>query len=350
MDEFKIQNMELDIISPFNNLVTLRRLNLRNNLITQIFPDWTTSLSELEHLDLSHNKITTLSSEDFLFISSKLNVNLTNNEITEIDLKLMATIALYQSDYNIDRDIQIYLANNPINCNCMLLHFNKLIRNELSENTNKLVKIIPGNLKCAEPENLIGRRVFDVQPKELLCSFDSPTKDSEKHCPEKCVCMVRPEDRALLIDCSNAGLTQVPNITNSMIIQFDFTLLNISNNQIKELPIISSESFSNVREIYAQNNNITKISIENIPDKLKAFDLSNNNLKEINSAIFQKFNRTDELSHLRLSGNPWKCNCETMDLLTFVWDKFQIIQDFNLVKCSTGEIILKLTDEDFCTK
>lgn len=348
MDEFKIQNMEFDIISPFKDLTQLKRLNLRNNLITQIFPDWTTSLLELEYLDLSHNQIKTISSEDFLFISSKLNVNLTNNEINEIDLKLMATIALYQSDY-VDRDIQIYLANNPINCNCMLLHFNKLIRNELSENTNKLVKIIPGNLKCAEPENLIGRRVFDVQPKELLCSFDSP-QSSEKICPKNCVCMVRPEDRALLIDCSNAGLTKVPNLPNSMIIQFDFTLLNISNNQIKELPIISSESFGNVREIYAQNNNITKISIENIPDKLKAFDLSNNNLKEINSKIFEKFNKTDELLHLRLSGNPWKCNCETMDLLSFVWDKFKIIQDFNLVKCSTGEIILKMTDEDFCTK
>lgn len=341
--------MEFDIISPFNNLITLRRLNLRNNLISQIFPDWTTSLSELEYLDLSHNKITTLSSEDFLFMSSKLNVNLTNNQVNEIDLKLMATIALYQSDNNLERDIQIYLANNPINCNCMLLHFNKLIRNELPENTNKLVKIIPGNLKCAEPANLAGRRVFDVQPKELLCSFDSP-QSSERICPSECVCMVRPEDRALLIDCSNAGLTEVPNIPNSMIIQFDFTLLNISNNHITELPIISSESFSNLREIYAQNNNISKISIENIPDKLKVFDLSNNNLEEMNSTIFEKFNKTEELSHLRLSGNPWKCNCETMDLLSFVWGRFKIIQDFNLVKCSTGEIILKLTDEDFCTK
>lgn len=349
MDEFKIQNMEFDIISPFNNLVTLKRLNLRNNLITQIFSDWTTSLSDLEYLDLSYNKITTLSSEDLLFLSSKLNVNLTNNEIYEIDLKLMATIALYQSDNNVERDIQIYLANNPIYCNCMLLHFNKLIRNELSENTNKLVKIIPGNLQCSGPENLIGRRVFDVQPNELLCSFDS-TQSSVKICPNKCVCMVRPEDRALLIDCSNAELIEVPKIPNSMMIQFDFTLLNISNNEISELPIISSESFSNVREIYAQNNNITEISIENIPEHLKVFDLSNNQLEEMNSTIFEKFNNTQELSHLRLSGNPWKCNCETMDLLSFVWDKFKIIKDFNLVKCSTGEIILKLTDADFCTE
>lgn len=348
MDDFKIQSLDIiDIISPFNSLLALERLNLRNNSITTIFPDWTTSLNALKHLDLSYNKITMLSSEHFQFLSSTLNVNLTHNEIFEVDLKELETIAISQNQLSDMVDLRFYIDFNPIYCNCVILHFNKFLRNELAPETRKMIKIIPGNLKCVGPDNLNGKRVKDVNPKELLCPFDSP-QSSEKRCPNKCTCMVRPDDRTLMVDCSNADLTEVPDLPNSILHQFLCTEFNISFNQIKELPIVSSNSYINVREIYAQNNTIKKISIENIPEQLRIIDLSNNKLKEMNSTVFEKLNKTRGLSELRLSGNPWKCNCETLDLYSFVLAKFNIIKDFNSVRCSTGEAIYKLSAGDFC--
>lgn len=351
MNEFKIQSLNFIDISPFNNLYKLKRLNLRNNLMTKLFPDWITSLVELEQLDLSYNKITMLSSDDFQFLSTNLNVNLTHNEIIEVDLKELETMARLQpqDQLNFKTNLKFFMDFNPINCNCLILHFNKFLRNELAPETRKLFEIIPGNLKCVGPDNLSGLNVIDVKPKELLCPFDSP-QSSERRCPTNCSCMVRTDDRTLLVDCSNANLIEVPDLPYSMLHQFVSTELNISFNQIKELPIISSRSYTNVKKLFAQNNTIKQISIENIPDELIIIDLSNNKFEEMNSTVIDKFNKTRELTEMRLSGNPWKCNCETTDILSFVLSNFKTITDLNSVKCSTGELISKLKQGDFCSK
>lgn len=347
--EFKIESIEIETISPFNSLISLKKLNLRNNSIRDIFPDWTTSLLELRLLDLSYNKIKMISTENLQFLSTKLDVILTNNEIFEVDLKELESTALSQNEINEEINLNIFIDNNPINCNCALLHFNKYLRNELAAETKKIMKIIPGNLKCVKPTNLAGKLLIEVQPNELLCSLDSP-HSFKKSCPSKCSCDVRPDDKTLLVDCSNANLTEVPDLPNSILHQFLSTELNISNNHIRDLPIISQKSYSNVKVILAQNNNISKIGIENVPDNLTILDLSDNNLDEINLSVLEKFNKTRELHRLNLSGNPWKCDCENVDLFSYALANFKIIQDFNEVKCSNGKAIFELSAGDFCSE
>lgn len=348
-DEFQIESMEIEAISPFNHLISLKKLNLRNNSITVIFPDWTTSLLELKLLDLSYNKIKMISTENLQFLSTKLDVILTNNEIFEVDLKELESTALSQNEMIEEVHVNVFMDNNPIDCNCAILHFNKFLRNELTDETRKIMKITPGNLKCVKPVSLAGRLVIEVQPKELLCLLDS-SQSLMKRCPNKCSCKVRPDDKTLLVDCSNANLTEVPDLPHSVLQQFVSTELNIASNYIKELPIITSQSYSNVKIILAQNNNISKIGLENIPKDLRILDLSNNHLDKMNLSVFEMFNHTRELYELKLGGNPWKCDCENVDILSFVLAKFKIIPDLKDVKCLNGETISKMSAGDFCSE
>lgn len=55
--------------SPLQYCEKLERVNLRNNLITKIFTDWTFALPWLSILDLSHNKIRSIHPRDLYFIA-----------------------------------------------------------------------------------------------------------------------------------------------------------------------------------------------------------------------------------------------------------------------------------------
>lgn len=301
------------------------------------------SKDHILHIDLSYNKLKKLSSSFQTQFYQPVSVDLSNNEIFEVDFNELEILAMNE------RELTVYMENNPIYCNCDILHFNKFLRSELAaSNTNRLFEIIPGDLRCAGPENLDGKLVIDIKPIELLCPLDSP-QSLDRKCPVKCSCMIRPEDQTLLVDCSNADLHQIPDLPNLILQKFESTEMNISFNHIEDLPIISLNNYSNLKEIHAQNNSITKILDENIPDQLRVLDLSNNNLKEMNLTIFEKFNKTQDLKVLKLSGNPWKCSCENLELLSFVQENVKLIKDFNEVRCSNGEIIFKLTESDFCS-
>lgn len=55
--------------SPLQYCEKLERVNLRNNLITKVFTDWTFALPWLSILDLSHNKIRSIHPRDVYFIA-----------------------------------------------------------------------------------------------------------------------------------------------------------------------------------------------------------------------------------------------------------------------------------------
>lgn len=332
-----------EIGSPFQSLSELKVLNLRNNSISYIFRDWTFSFPRLERLDLSHNDINMLDIRDLQFVAQFLTVDLTSNNIEEVNFRAVEEILLPE------KKISVQMGKNPLICNCIILHFVQYLHGVVGKELKNNLSIVPGELKCAAPENLKGKDVTSLKYQDLLCQLDSP-QSQQKKCPSMCRCWVRSFDLSLIVNCTSAGLTKVPPLP--IIHEFGMRSieLHIESNKISSLPGNDHPGYAQVRELYAKNNNISHITAKNIPSSLLVLDLSNNSLAWINTTVFEAANRTSQLTRLSLGNNPWRCDCDARHLLSFVRTNFKRIQDLSLMKCTTGARFSSLSPGDLCTE
>lgn len=325
--------------SPFEHVEQLRVLNLRNNSVFNILADWQTSNLRLEELDLSYNNITYLNHVDLDYLSEYITVNLSHNAIgeinySEIDLAILEQIKPVKDKQN------IILNNNPLRCNCQSYYFIKLLQSEVY---SRKLKITADDLQCAFPPNLAGQSAKELHLKDLVCPLDSPnTKD--KRCPANCSCLVRQHDSVLMLNCSNAGLTEIPVLPHTNGIQS--IELYIENNNISSLSRDNmSLSQSNISEIHARNNSIRKIYPENLPRTLQMLDVSHNKLSFLNESVLHRINATKSLQTLYLAQNPWECACEAKGFLSFVRSNYMKIVDNGLMKCANGALLGKVGDQ-----
>lgn len=307
-----------------------------------MFTDWTNLNLRLEQLDLSYNKISHIRLEDITFFTQQITVNLTHNLIEEI------TFGGYEINMLSNKQMkrhQIYIGDNPLHCDCRMMHFITYLNDVRIERS---IDFVAGHLVCAGPETLAGHRVFELNPQKLLCLLDSP-KSSVPLCPAGCECFVRTFDRALILNCSNAGLRHVPDIPE--IPALNLTELWLENNRIDRLPSIRNRTnnFERVTEIHARNNSIVELNEDNVPPQLSVFDVEANRLSHLNASVLNALNGTRQLRQLRLSANPWQCECSARDFLLFSQDHRHIIADMASIKCVGDNVLLKEKEiRDFC--
>uniref|UniRef100_A0A1B0CQQ9 TIR domain-containing protein n=2 Tax=Lutzomyia longipalpis TaxID=7200 RepID=A0A1B0CQQ9_LUTLO len=342
------QHEPFQLSSPFQIQTNLHHLNLSHNHIEKVFPDWMFNLIKLEHLDLSYNNINFITTNDLQFLSRKIQVYLTHNQITEIFFKDIEAMA---SDHNLSDNIEVpvlYLDGNPVVCDCLLTEFVRLVKNQLSSDVKKLIKIDPGKLTCSAPPEHAGKLVASVDPHDLYCDFDTDSSKIKK-CPIGCKCQLRRTDYALVVNCSNAELTTVPVLPNPQTSSLNFTILYLENNYLTHLPKNTDLGYDRVRFLYAKSNNITNIAPENLPSQLELLDLRNNNMIHINETVLSAFNDTNTLKNISLSNNPWKCNCEALSFMIYIQSQFKKVNDYDNLECSDGQRINKMVPGDICT-
>lgn len=310
-----------------------------------ILNDWTVINYNLQELDLSYNKISSISLDEIHFLSRNIVVNLTNNAIQEINFLKFDVLYAFREH---EKNNKIYLANNPLWCDCLIMHFIQVLNNQNST-TAHFLEIIPGDLKCSGPDRLAERLAIDIQPQELLCLLDSPNS-SMPLCPQNCSCFVRPFDKGLMVNCSNANLKHVPPLPFPNNSGLKFTELFLENNQLTALPSIlnQSDGYDMVSEIHAKNNSITKLTSQNIPTYLRMLDLEQNKLQVLNASVLDTLNRTSTLQNLALSENPWYCDCAARDFLIFTQDHRNKIEDLKTIKCHDGSFLKANEIRDLC--
>ena len=64
--------------------------------------------------------------------------------------------------------------------------------------------------------------------------------------------------------------------------------------------------------IYLDNNNLMSLEAAQFPPNLMQLSLSNNNLTTLPASVFKN---QEKLEKLTLSGNAWKCDCNTWNWL-----------------------------------
>lgn len=321
--------------SPFKNLVMLSTLNLSNNSLTSIFADWRLSLLTLKKLDLSYNNIKDVAFHGNLhFLSNSIEVDLRHNMISRIDLvkaeQMAAQLGNSQSD---GKDtVKVLLDDNPLQCDCSIYHFVRYLEGTLNPNVHKMIQLEAKNLSCAQPQQFEGVQISKVDPKLLVCPLDHP-KSATKHCPKECKCEVRIFDTALIVNCSYAGLVHVPPLVNLNASKLNFTELYIQGNHLSSLPNMSLVGYTYVRKINAEFNNISELSLSNIPPQIEVLELAHNNLSFISNSVFQAFKNKTRIRKLTLGSNPWMCNCLSKDLLSYMQSNYKTVEGLQNITC-----------------
>uniref|UniRef100_U5EVX5 TIR domain-containing protein n=1 Tax=Corethrella appendiculata TaxID=1370023 RepID=U5EVX5_9DIPT len=338
--------------TSFQYLSDLRILNLRNNRITDMSAVFLINNLKVENVDLSYNNISIINYSNLQILPSGATVNLSHNNIFEINMSALEASAEIQEFAPQVIPAKIYFDHNPLYCNCVIYSFVRYLHNDLNPSVYKLLDLKAENLKCHGPNELANRFVTNLKTNELLCPLDSPQTKIRK-CPLNCNCMVRPVDLALIVNCSNLQLSVIPKLPSASGLGLQFIELHVENNNLTKLPLviggIGSTTYSQVREIYAQNNSIEKLTAQHLPPNLRILQLENNNLKTMNKSVIEYWNQSRTLESISLSGNPWECKCESLDIFMYIREKFRMISDFNHIKCSDGIKFEVLTKSDLCT-
>ncbi|XP_055588252.1 protein toll-like [Uranotaenia lowii] len=350
--DFSFVEQELDIAegdgTPFQTLNNLRILNLRNNSITTIFRDWAVNAIKLEELDLSYNNISMLSYSSLPFISSRIRVNLTHNKISQIELRDMEQIIMGQPDSYVSH-VDLYLNDNPLNCDCVLLQFIQYLRQMMGKRVYKTITFNADNLRCAEPKQFEGRLVSSLELEDLFCDLDQPGTEV-KLCPAKCHCTTRPFDKALIVNCTKQGLTEIPPLPVPSNFAHEYTELHMEYNNVSELPTEELTGYFSVGKLFMQNNSLVQLLPENLPSKLRMLDVSNNRLVVLNQSVIEVLNSSKFLENTRMAGNRWQCDCTTSELVNFVQRNQQRIGDINQLTCEGGTSFTSVTISDLCNR
>lgn len=352
--------------SQFQYLTALRTLNLRNNSLTTMLIDWTLFNKNLTLIDVSHNRIQKFSVTDlqsFAAAGSTIVTNLTHNALQTVDFDLLDK---QQQQHNLT--FNVYLDHNPIQCNCNLIRFVQYLHGRRTPTASTAtgqydMHLEVGGLRCAGPDALHGRLVSSLRDNELLCPLDMPNA-STRHCPAPCACFVRPVDLALIVNCTNAGLTSVPELPLPTRFLLNSTELYVEHNRITALPsrrarnatqaaAVSAppNAYDYVTEIHASHNNISALRADNIPPMLRVLNVRHNRLVELTGSVLQQFNRTRRLHHISLGHNPWRCDCAARELLLFVQNHgTQRIPDVDTVHCAAAGVgrLQELLAVDVC--
>lgn len=164
------------------------------------------------------------------------------------------------SDSHVNR--RFILKNNPLSCNCQAYSLLRYLEGNLATSVYRFMELDTDGLTCSTPEDMSGVPVKDLQSKLVTCRLGSQEMGLEK-CPKSCKCFGRPHDRALIVDCENAGLLESPQVL-PILPGLNHTEINLRGNKLTRLPNVAQPGYKLVTKIYASGNNITRLDDSNL--------------------------------------------------------------------------------------
>lgn len=341
-----------DIGSPFSPLRNLTTLNLRNNSLMVIFSDWKYAMPELEEIDLSYNNLIWLDYSDLDFVSRfDLFVNVTFNKISTVRFYKETEFQQLEKEPRLVhgvKTVHVDLNDNPLNCDCTLLRFLQFVRQSFRPDYARHLIADTSRLVCQAPKTLEHRPVNTVNPQDLLCKYDTAEDPKDRRCPTNCDCSVRTFDMTLIINCSNSDFTKIPKLPR-LTSNLEKLELYMENNTLLKLPDNMAPGYESVTSLHLAGNNLTELKISQLPRNLTYLDVQRNQLRHLNATVFGYLNST--MLQLRLSQNPWICDCDATDLLNFAQSKDAPVLDKENIYCSDAEMptrLMELRKYDLC--
>ncbi|KAM9829774.1 leucine-rich repeat-containing protein 3-like [Syngnathus typhle] len=164
-------------------------------------------------------------------------------------------------------------------------------------------------------------------------------------CPQRCHCAER---NGAVVQCTSRNLENIPSNLPE-----DTAVLLLSSNQITHIPKEAFADLRRLRELDLSHNLIESLeagAFRGLSEGLRTLDLSNNHLQSLPKETFDKLQ-----ARVRLSNNPWNCECSLQEVLREVRLDPETI---NEVSCYTsardeyvGQPVVQVLDSgiNFCT-
>ncbi|KAH8359964.1 hypothetical protein KR093_009792, partial [Drosophila rubida] len=295
----------------------------------------------LSELHLANNQLTQLA-------VAQLPPNLTYLDISNNNLSTLDQSVL--NYFSNPAGIRLKLAGNPWICTCdneaflLFIHmvYNKRstfdVKSETLESQLFQLQELQRYKKLRQillREYIIYDNILKLRISAIVCM--QPCKCAfivdinKKHCPNNCKCEVLECGERLIIECEqDLQLTQIPELVIPIMGK---TALHMNNQNIAELPNTPLYGYHNLSELHLANNQLTHLTVAQLPPNLTYLDLSNNNLSTLDQSVLNYFSNRAGI-RLKLAGNPWICTCDNEAFLLFVSevDKYNI-EDRQNITC-----------------
>ncbi|KAJ0169373.1 hypothetical protein K1T71_014960 [Dendrolimus kikuchii] len=305
-----------EVPSLFSKLIslyehTLEFLDLSYNLIDDTCERRIMVFPQLRSLNLTHNRMSRLPLENFLItgVVTVATVDLSYNNIS--------TVFLNQVSFMEQKTpVKFILDHNPLNCDCHIYSFAKLVTLY-----NYAQYFSLWNARCNAPVRFKGTRLTQVPLDEFECQVK---------CPSVCNCTDVPHKDIVKAVCSGVS-TEPSNITNKVSLKFTRKPKSLQN-----------LSFGKVLKIDLSGLHLNEIDFVTLPKTVKVLNLSDNNLNYLPKDVL---NRNISFA---LSNNPLFCDCWNQEHVTELQQNSANIMDYPTLRCKDDMLLSQVDVQRIC--
>ncbi|KAK9874807.1 hypothetical protein WA026_005615 [Henosepilachna vigintioctopunctata] len=288
---------ELSNYYDVNNNLKIKMLDVSFNRISEI--ETNSVPVSVETLFLNNNKIRTVKSGTFTGKYNLEKVVLYGNDIEFLDLSAL-NLGLVGEDKDLP---QFYIGGNPFKCDCKmdwLLRINHLGN---SRHYPQVLDLDAVTCNLVHSRDSPPQPLLDLKPSQFLCPYEShcfpvchccdfDACDCEMTCPDNCTCYHDETWTSNVVDCSNAGYTEVPQN-----IPMDATEIYLDGNDLGELGNHVFIGKKRLEVLFLNNSNVRSVHNRtfNGVDSLKVLHMENNNLEELRGFEFEPLEKLNEL-------------------------------------------------------
>ncbi|CAH0719923.1 unnamed protein product, partial [Brenthis ino] len=283
--------------NDMNSNINIKLLDLSYNNITELTV--TSIPKSVEKLYLNDNSIRHIHVGAFSKLSRLSIVTLNNNKIVQLDMN-----AFRLDQINEDNDLpEFFISGNPFLCDCSMEWIQRINYLSHSRQYPRVLDLDKAFCSLVHSRIKEKKKIIDMSPSDFLCPYESHcfalchccdfvACDCEMICPNNCRCYHDITWNANVVDCSNAGYTEVPDR-----IPMDATEIYLDGNDISNLGNHIFIGKKKLQILYLNNtklkevNNLTFKGIES----LRVLHLENNKLVELKGDEFVHLNHLNEL-------------------------------------------------------